>query len=314
MGILLAVLTAIIVFSGYLLFDKITNDKKRQDALRTRIAPDGSHVLNQDEPFAHLSGEPSPAIASLASLMRGLGVNVDELVHKLERRFAQAGINSPDAPILYLFFQRIVALGLLIFGLILFTSAQGETGTLTKMIGAFIIIGGVFGPKLYLQNLIDRRKKILQRAFPDTLDLLLICVESGLALDASLNRVCNELGYACPEMTAELNRTRLELSLINDRVRALTNLSERTGMVAFRALTSALIQSERFGTSLTDTLRVLSDEFRIQRLTDAEINAARLPVLMTVPLIFLLMPAFFIIVLGPAVIRIMQDGTEITGK
>jgi tight adherence protein C len=115
-------------------------------------------------------------------------------------------------------------------------------------------------------------------------------------------------------MTAELNRTRLELSLINDRVRALTNLGERTDMVAFRSLISALIQSERFGTSLTATLRVLSEEFRSQRLVDAEVKAARLPVLMTIPLIFLLMPAFFLIVLGPAIVRISNNGQQITGK
>jgi tight adherence protein C len=178
----------------------------------------------------------------------------------------------------------------------------------------FITVIALFGPKLYLQNMIDKRKKILQRAFPDTLDLLLICVESGLALDAALTRVCNELGRAYPEMTAELNRTRLELALINDRVRALMNLGERTDMVAFRSLISALIQSERFGTSLTDTLRVLSDEFRLERLSIAEAKAARLPVMMTVPLIFLLMPAFFLIVLGPAIVKMGNDGSQVTGK
>jgi tight adherence protein C len=172
----------------------------------------------------------------------------------------------------------------------------------------------LFGPRLYLQNLIDKRKKRLHRALPDTLDLLLICVESGLALDASLQRVCSELGRAYPEITAELNRTRLELTLLNDRTRALMNLGERTGMPAFRALISSLIQSERFGTSLSDTLRVLSEEFRLQRLADAEVKAARLPVMMTIPLIFLLMPAFFLIVLGPAIVRIVHDGQQITSK
>jgi tight adherence protein C len=154
---------------------------------------------------------------------------------------------------------------------------------------------------------------VLTRAFPDTLDLLLICVESGLPLDAALNRVCAELGLAYPEMTQELNRTRLELALLNDRVKALNNLAERTDLIGFRALTSSLIQSERFGTSLSDTLRVLSEEMRLDRIARIEEKAARLPVLLTIPLIFLLMPAFLLIVLGPAIISFMRQGSALTG-
>ena len=183
-----------------------------------------------------------------------------------------------------------------------------------SVVALILAVLGLFGAQLYLQNSIDKRKKILLRAFPDTLDLLLICVESGLALDAALTRVCKELGSAYPEMTAELNRTRLELALLNDRVRALSNLGDRTDMPAFRSLISALIQSERFGTSLTDTLRVLSEEFRLERLSMAEAKAARLPVLMTVPLIFLLMPALFIIVLGPAMVSITSTRDEMARK
>lgn len=313
MNFVFALLAAIIVFCGYLLFDKYMVDRKRRESLRARLSPDGSSLPYEDHQPG-LAGEPSPGAQSLLSVLHGLGINVEEAMRKLDRRFAQAGINSPDAPVYYLFFQRIVSLGLMILALLIASRAGADDKLLMYTLAIFIAGLGFFGPALYLQNMIDRRKKVLQRAFPDTLDLLLICVESGLALDASLNRVCNELGRAYPEMTAELNRTRLELALINDRVRALMNLGERTNMVAFRSLTSALIQSERFGTSLTDTLRVLSDEFRLQRLTDAEVKAARLPVMMTIPLIFLLMPAFFLIVLGPAIVRVMHDGQHVTGK
>lgn len=308
MAPILALLVGIIVFCSYLLFDKIRLDKKRAELVRARIAPDGSALSAYDEGgFININGEPSPAAAKLLFILRGLGVHVEEAIGGLSRQFAQAGLDSPDAPVYYLFFQRVVALLLFVFALLLFISAKGDTALLSRLVAVFLLVGGLFGPKLYLKNKIDRRKLVLQRAFPDTLDLLLICVESGLALDAALNRVCNELGRAFPEMTAELNRTRLELALINDRVRALMNLADRTDMTAFRSLTSALIQSERFGTSLTDTLRVLSDEFRVQRLTDAEVKAARLPVMMTVPLIFLLLPAFFIVIMGPAIINAMHS-------
>ena len=309
MHLLFAFLIAIIVFCSYLIVTMMLADKRRRESLRSRLAPDGSSMNDHHEETltAGLNGDPSPGAARLLAFLKSLGINTEESARKLELRFANAGINSPDAPIYYLFFQRIGAMVLLLLALFFFSSAHDDNKLMMYTVGLITLVLALFGPKLYLQNMIDKRKKILQRAFPDTLDLLLICVESGLALDAALSRVCNELGSAYPEMTSELNRTRLELALLNDRVRALMNLGERTDMVAFRSLISALIQSERFGTSLTDTLRVLSEEFRLQRLSEAEAKAARLPVLMTIPLIFLLMPALFIVVLGPAIVKVMHQ-------
>lgn len=309
MVIALAVLAAIIVFSGYLLFDMAAADKKRKSSLRARIAPDGSSFDDQqyEDRITNLNGEPSQQAAGMLRLLKAMGVNTHTAIAKLNLRFARAGVRSPDAPIYYLMFQRVGSLVMLALALLFFVRANADNKMMMYTASVFTLVLGLFGPQLYLQNMIDKRKKVLQRAFPDTLDLLLICVESGLALDAALARVCSELGRAYPEMTGELNRTRLELSLLNDRVRALTNLGERTDMTAFRSLVTALVQSERFGTSLTDTLRVLSEDFRLERLTIAEAKAARLPVLMTIPLICLLMPAFFLIVLGPAIVSILKD-------
>jgi len=281
--------------------------------MQLRIAPDGQ--MHEDEFSSPLDAEPSPLARSLAGILRVLGVSLEETKRKLARRFAQAGMVSPDAPIFYLFFQRVVSLGLAMLALLLVLQpGEGFDKVQSVMLGMFLGVIGIFGPYLYLQNQIDRRKTLLRRAFPDTLDLLLICVESGLALDAALNRVCAELGRAYPEMTGELNRTRLELALINDRVRALMNLGDRTDMVQFRSLVAALIQSERFGTSLTDTLRVLSEDFRLLRLSDAEAKAARLPVLLTMPLILLLLPALFTIILGPAVVGFLHGGAAVALK
>lgn len=318
MDMLLALIVAAMVFFGYLAFDQHRLMQKRKESMRARITPDGStaeHYLNNDEQRQEARNEASPQAKTLMGLLRIMGVNVDESLTKLEQRFGQAGIPSVDGPIYYLFFQRVVSLVFCVIGLLLlFAGGKGMAHMFNLLAGIMLIGGGLFGPYLYLQNKIDHRKKKLERAFPDTLDLLLICVESGLALDAALTRVCNELGRAFPDMTEELNRTRLELALINDRVRALMNLGERTNMVAFRSLVAALIQSERFGTSLTDTLRVLSEDFRLQRLSQAEAKAARLPVLLTIPLIFLLMPSFMLIVLGPAIVRFARQGQAVTGQ
>lgn len=306
MQLILAILVSVIFFSGYLLFDKIRLDKKRKDSLRARITPDGM-ATNFDEMPISLNSEPSPNAKAVMKLLKALGINVDASSRKLEKWFAQAGIRSPDAAVHYLFFERV---GSIIFAVVatgLVISANNDNKLKMYTIALFLFVIGFFGPKLYIQNKIDHRKKILFKSFPDTLDLLLICVESGLALDAALNRVCAELGRAHPEMTEELNRTRLELALLNDRVRALMNLADRTDLGAMRSLVSALIQSEKFGTSLTDTLRVLSEEFRLTRLSMAEAKAARLPALITVPLMVLLMPALFIVILGPAILGMMEQ-------
>ena len=315
--ILFAALVAVAVFCTYLLVDRVLDEKRRRDSLTARLAPDGSALSSQppsDEQLIGLDRDPSQRARSIASFLRALGVNVDDSIRKLEPLFERAGIASPDAPYNYLFFQRIICIGLLMIAMLFLLSPSEEDRLLNIAMGAIIAVIALFGAPMWLKNKIDHRKKILQRAVPDTLDLLRICVESGLALDAALNRVCNELGRAYPEMTEELNRTRLELALINDRVRALMNLGDRTDMVQFRSLVAALIQSEKFGTSLTDTMRVLSEDFRLQRLTDAEAKAARLPVLMTIPLIFLLMPAFLLIVLGPAIVGFARGGSMVTGQ
>ncbi len=317
MAILLALVVAGMVFFGYLAFDQYRTAAKRKESMRARISPDGTTAAPTtfDDHHTGMENEPSAQAKTLLGILRMMGVNVDESLRKLERRFEQAGMPSADGPVYYLFFQRVVSIFFCVAGLwLLFAGGEGMTHLLHIAGGAALIGGGLFGPFIFVQNKIDHRKKTLERAFPDTLDLLLICVESGLALDAALNRVCNELGRAYPDMTAELNRTRLELALINDRVRALMNLGERTNMVAFRSLVAALIQSERFGTSLTDTLRVLSEDFRLQRLSQAEAKAARLPVLLTIPLIFLLMPSFMLIVLGPAIVKFARQGQVITGN
>ncbi len=300
-----------IVFVSYLAFDRYVQLKKRRKIMRVRLGLEGNEdaIINPDDPIFLSGRDYSPRGLMLLGFLRMFGMDDESARMQLARRFAQAGMVGPDAPVIYMFFQRLAAIPIALLGFMFISMGDDGLGKLSNFfVGGLLIFIAFFGAKMFLSNAIAKRKQILVRSFPDTLDLILICVESGMALDAALNRVCAELGSAYPEITEELNRTRLELALLNDRVRALMNLAERTDLVAFRSLVAALIQSERFGTSLTDTLRVLSEDFRLQRLFTAEAKAAKLPVFMTIPLIFLLMPAFFIIVLGPAVISYLQSG------
>jgi tight adherence protein C len=313
MSTILALIVAVVTFLGYIGFDRLMAARARRDLTRERLfgnSATGETVSTEGSALFGVNRERSPLAQKAAGILGALGVSVDDAENSLGRRMVHAGLASTNALILYLAAQWILGPIVLVVGLgiIAFNTATGTQWLLWFLIGLFMTVVGAFGPKLFLSNLIERRTKKLQQGFPDTLDLLLVCVESGLALDASLSRVTTELGRVHPEITAELNRTRVELSLLNNRSQALQNLGERTNLIAFRYLVAALIQSERFGTSLSDTLRVMAEEYRQKRMIMAEEKAARLPVLMTVPLVFCLMPAFLLIILGPAIIGFLESG------
>ncbi len=314
-AIIIASFISITVFTAYMAINAYFEKQRAYKELRSRLSggQDGNYYdLNEEaeaESYAIL-GEKTAFAKALEAVLRVVGVNVDEATEQLSERFINAGIYNADAPVYYLFFQRILSIVLVVTGImIILKGSEADDGALEKiMIGVIVSVIGAFGPKLYLQNAISNRKKVLTRSFPDTLDLLLVCIESGLALDAALTRVCRELGGAYPEMTQELNRTRLELTVLSDRTKALQNLAERTDLISIRSLVATLIQSEKFGVSLGESLRVLSEDYRLERLTLAEQKAGRLPALITIPLIFMMLPAFGIIIIGPAILRVMAQG------
>ncbi|TRD10761.1 type II secretion system F family protein [Erythrobacter insulae] len=156
------------------------------------------------------------------------------------------------------------------------------------------------GPELYLSNTASKRTKEIQKGLPDALDLLVICAEAGLTVDAAFNRVAKELGRAYPELGDEFALTAIELSFLNERRDAFNNLSYRVDLEAVKGVVTTMVQTERYGTPLASALRVLSAEFRNERMMRAEEKAARLPAIMTVPLILFILPVLFIVILGPA--------------
>lgn len=314
MGIIIALIVAGVVFAGYLAMDKLMAQREQKNLTRQRLYEEGTpsdatNVSLDAKSLFGASGEKTNLILNAEEALRKLGVDIHQAENKLGRKLLHAGIGSPNAVILYLAFQRFVSPVLIVLGAIILMGKHEATSDmlLNALLGIMLLVGGLFGPKLYVENLTQKRRKQLLHGFPDTLDLLLVCVESGLALDAAFTRVTGELGRVHPEITGELNRTRIELSLLNNRSQALQNLAERTNIIPFRFLVAALIQSERFGTSLTETLRVMADEYRTKRMLLAEEKAARLPAMMTVPLIFCLLPSFMLIVLGPAIISFMKS-------
>lgn len=169
------------------------------------------------------------------------------------------------------------------------------------------LVLGFFTPDLYMSNRTKKRRQALQRTLPDGLDLLVICAEAGLSLDAALARVAEEIAPSAPELADELALTAIELSFLPDRRSALLNLGKRCDIPAIRGVVNTLVQTERYGTPLSQSLRVLSSDFREQRMMQAEEKAARLPAILTVPMIVFILPALFIVLGGPAVIDVYDN-------
>jgi tight adherence protein C len=165
---------------------------------------------------------------------------------------------------------------------------------------AVALVGSYKAPDLWLSNKVKKRSHAIRKGLPDALDLLVICAEAGLTVDAAFGRVAKELGKAYPELGDEFGLTAIELGFLNERRQAFENFAMRVDLDAVRGVVTTMIQTEKYGTPLASALRVLSAEFRNERMMRAEEKAARLPAIMTVPLILFILPTLFIVILGPA--------------
>ncbi len=187
------------------------------------------------------------------------------------------------------------------------TSSPTGRGSRNTRFVAGTLVGSYKAPDLWLSNKVKKRSDAVRKGLPDALDLLVICAEAGLTVDAAFNRVAKELGKAYPELGDEFGLTAIELGFLNERRQAFENLATRVDLEAVRGVVTTMIQTEKYGTPLASALRVLSAEFRNERMMRAEEKAARLPAIMTVPLILFILPTLFIVILGPAACSISDN-------
>lgn len=255
--------------------------------------------------------EPSPWVAriiKLAGPLAKLSVPAEGWeTSMLRTRFMNAGFRQPSAPALFFTAKTALALGLplLVFFVLSTSSAKyGANTLLLWLLGAAAV--GYYLPNLVLKNLIARRQREIFESFPDALDLMTVCVEAGLAMDAALARVATEIGLKSAALSDELHLVTLELRAGNSKEKALRNLALRTGVEDVDALVAMLIQSERFGTSVADSLRVQSDLLRTKRRQRAEEQAAKIALKLLFPLIFFIFPSLLVVLLGPAFIQIYR--------
>ena len=219
----------------------------------------------------------------------------------------QAGYRGQAPYVTYLFFRMAMPIVMMVASLFyIFVVLKLDYPLMMKLamsIGAAYF--GVYSPNLFLKNKVQRRQTNIKRAFPDALDLLLICVESGMSIEAAFRKVSEEIGSQSVALAEEMTLTTAELSYLPDRRAAYENLAQRTGIEGVRAVCLALQQAERYGTPLGATLRVMAQENRDLRMSEAEKKAAGLPPKLTVPMIVFFLPVLFVVILGPAAIRVM---------
>jgi tight adherence protein C len=244
------------------------------------------------------------------TLLGALKMLQAEQVEKAQQKLMQAGIRSKDLAFVVIFARLVLPVA---FGGIMVVGVYGldwfPDWSDLKRYG--VVAGTVLffykAPDIWLKNKVTKRTHAVRKGLPDALDLLVICAEAGLTVDAAFNRVARELGKAYPELGDEFALTSIELGFLTDRRSAFENLANRVDLEAMRGVVTTMIQTEKYGTPLASALRVLSAEFRNERMMRAEEKAARLPAIMTVPLILFILPVLFVVILGPAACSISDN-------
>jgi tight adherence protein C len=245
--------------------------------------------------------------------MEGVKVLQESQVKLIQQKLAQAGFRNKELAVVVLFSRMVLPVVLGLIGVVMFywTDMFPDWGSTKRFMGfAAMVVAGYKAPEIYLKNISTKRTLAIQKGLPDALDLLVICAEAGLTVDAAFNRVAKELGRAYPELGDEFALTAIELSFLTERRQAFENLAYRVDLDAVRGVVTTMVQTERYGTPLASALRVLSAEFRNERMMRAEEKAARLPAIMTVPLILFILPVLFIVILGPAACSIADAFAE----
>ena len=223
-------------------------------------------------------------------------------------KLIRAGLRGQAPLVAFLFFRFIMpGVVFLVALLYFFVLASFSWSPMMKVIAAFAsALVGYYLPDLFISNLTTRRQQSIMRAFPDALDLMLICVESGMSIESAFQRVASEIGQQSVELAEELGLTTAELSYLSDRRQAFENLAKRCGNSGVKAVATALNQAERYGTPLGQALRVTAQENREARMMAAEKKAAALPAKLTVPMILFFLPCLFVVIMGPAIMKIMH--------
>lgn len=242
------------------------------------------------------------AAQSMASLYKLQRLAGDASV-KARSLMLQAGIRDTKAPLMYLISRAALPVFLIGWAILLLTASHKHVASGTKLLVLMACgIVGFFLPRILIKNMADKRQQEISLSFPDALDMLLICVQGGIGIEAAINRIGHTTAEHSPVLAEELGILSAELGMLNDRKAAFQGFASRVGSGPARSFATAMLQAEQYGTSVSKAVRVLADESREARMATAEQKAASLPPKLTVPMILFFLPPLFVIILGPAVL------------
>jgi tight adherence protein C len=300
MSIMVAVYAATTVRDPMAKRVKALNDRREQ--LKAGI------VASTSKRRAKLQNK-SETADKMRQFLNSLKVLQDEQLKAAQVKLMQAGIRSKDLAVVVIFARMVLPI-FLGGGVVLWVYGFGGLENWTPWKRTGVVLGSlIFSYKfadIWLNNMVTKRVAAIRKGLPDALDLLVICAEAGLTVDAAFGRVAKELGRAYPEAGDEFALTAIELGFLSDRRSAFENLAARVPLDSVKGVVTTMIQTEKYGTPLASALRVLSAEFRHERMMRAEEKAARLPAIMTVPLILFILPVLFVVILGPAACSISE--------
>lgn len=272
--------------------------RQRRDELKKGWVEPKRHTLRQVNPMT-----------TMRSVTKKLDLMRNKTAENVTLKLARAGWRAKDALVVFLVLKLALpfAFGAVAFLVVNVLQVVNVPPTVSTLLPLAAVVIGAYAPDFYVNYAIKKRAARVQKGLPDALDLLVICAEAGLSLDASLHRVATEMERGCPDIADEFGLTAVELGFLPQRRKALENLMSRCGLASVRGVVNTLLQTEKYGTPLAGSLRVLSAEYRAERMMRAEEKAARLPAILTMPLIVFIMPTLFVVVLGPAVLNIMDS-------
>jgi tight adherence protein C len=254
-------------------------------------------------------GGNSEVAATSMSFMRRVVGRTDllkgDVAKDIADKLAGAGLRTKDAMVAFVFAKCALPFVGGAVGLVVINWVAPDDMVYFQRVATALVVAAMmfFVPDMYINSLAKKRRKLMQKGLPDALDLLVVCAQAGLSLDSAIGRVAKEIAFSSAVVGEEFSLTALELGFLPDRKQALENLKKRTGLKDIAAVCTTLIQSEKYGTPLAYALKVLSAEFRRERLMRAEEKAAQLPAIMTLPLALFILPVLFMVVIGPAIIN-----------
>jgi tight adherence protein C len=274
-----------------------TEREKIRARERERLAQQANRVTLRQQPKVYMK-----QVVEQFKLGQWLGTGT------ARTRLAMAGYRGSSAETAFLFFRFVMPIGMFFSTLFYMIVVLQLDQPLAVRLGIaiFALYVGIKLPEVFLANVISKRQQSMKKAFPDALDLLLICVESGMSIEAAFRKVSHEIGSQSVPLAEELTLATAELSYLPERRLAYENLAVRTGVDAIKSVTTAMVQAERYGTPLGNALRVLAQESRDQRMNEAEKKAAALPPKLTVPMILFFLPVLFAVILTPALIQVFN--------